>query len=74
MKDGKQEEVVKWMKLFIFYKLNKFIIGNREMPFLDEKHALALSKAHKIQFVIIDNRCTGLGSYWDSDSPFFQND
>jgi hypothetical protein len=53
MEDGKQEEVVKWMKLFIFYKLNKFIIGNREMPFLDEKHALALSKAHKIQFVII---------------------
>ncbi len=73
MEDGKQEEVVKWMKLFIFYKLNTTIIGNREMPLLGKKHALALSKAQKIQFVIIDNKCTGLESYWDIDSPFFQN-
>ncbi len=51
--------------------LNATNIGNSEMPLLGVKHALALSKAYKIQIVIIDNRCTGLECSWDSDSPFF---
>jgi hypothetical protein len=71
MEEGKQEDVTKWMKLFIFQMLNATNIGNREMPLLGEKHTLALSKVYTILIVMIDNRCTGLVCSWDSDSPFF---
>ncbi len=71
MEKGKCKEVESWMKFFLNKMLNANKVEPRKLPLMGERHALVLSKAYKIQILIIDNYFAELNKYWDSDSAFF---